>query len=87
MISLENKERAEWFKSLGGHERQFVRSIVSDAVDSALFGVLCVIDGVRVVEDQGEKGSFELWYRGKNSGRPDCLISPTSDDFQHDIYV
>lgn len=31
-----------------------------ESADATLFGVLCVIDGVRVIEDEPEKSEFEL---------------------------
>src|SRR5262249_53457570 len=54
------KRRSEWYRGLSVDQQEFVKTIVVDAVNSGIFGLLCVIDGVRVVDD--EKGKFELRY-------------------------
>jgi hypothetical protein len=53
---------SEWFNALGDADQKNVEGVVADAVDGAIFGFLCVLDGVRAIEDVGEKGSLELWY-------------------------
>ena len=54
--------QSEWYLSLGARERELLDGIVKHAVDSAIFGFFCVLDGVRVVEDDPVKGEFELRY-------------------------
>jgi hypothetical protein len=54
--------RAEWFNALEEADRENVERVAADAVDSAIFGFLCVLDGVRAVEDQECRGGFELWH-------------------------
>lgn len=81
-VSQQFKARAEWYRSLPDEHREFVKSIVSDAVDSALFGFLCVLDGVRAVEESSDKGKFELRYLKDES----VLLNSQDGDMLHDLY-
>lgn len=58
----ELKDKSDWYNSLQDDQKQIVKSIVSQAVDSALFGFLCVIDGVRAFESMSNSGRLELIY-------------------------
>src|SRR5262245_22583207 len=40
-----------WFRRLPGPDQQMVMECVRDAAHSAVFGLLCVLDGVRVIDD------------------------------------
>ena len=74
--------RSKWLNSLDEGERVHVESVVTEAVDSAIFGLLCVIDGVRAVEPPGPKGRFELWHIGQDK----VLLNGTDRAHLHDIY-
>ena len=76
------REASEWFRSLDKDQQQLLISIVSGAVDSAVFGFLCVLDGVRQVEDGRAKGCFELRYIGVDS----ILLNAPDDAMLHDLY-
>ncbi|PPD29448.1 MAG: hypothetical protein CTY19_17430 [Methylomonas sp.] len=81
-VSQQLKTRSEWYLSLPDEQKEIVKSIVSDSVDSALFGFLCVIDGVRAVENGPDKGKLELLYSKEESvqlNSPDGLML-------HDLY-
>ena len=52
-----------------------------EAADATLFGVLCVLDGVRVIEDSCEKSEFCL--TAKRSNGVTTLLP--SDVYLHDI--
>jgi hypothetical protein len=54
--------QSKWYKSLDDEARKMLASIIASAVDMSVFGFLCVLDGVRVVEDGPNKGAFELRY-------------------------
>jgi hypothetical protein len=79
--SSERHRLANWFNALADGEKENIRLVVTDAVDAALFGFLCVLDGVRSVEDGEFKGSFELWYVGDDER---TLINDRS--YLHDVY-
>ena len=71
-----------WFKSLRPADREMVVRAMRDAADSTLFGVLCVIDGARVVEDGSEKSVFRLTA---TNGNVTSVLSP-GEELLHDIY-
>ncbi|SFG87234.1 hypothetical protein SAMN05518865_1215 [Duganella sp. CF458] len=82
-VTTEAKARAQWLKSLSHHDREQVLKLVEEGVDSAIFGLLCVIDGVRAVEDCGDKGSFELHYVKHGLSTP---LNPENLIFLHDLF-
>jgi len=81
-VPVELKARAEWLKSLPIEQKDFVHSLVKDAVDNAVFGFFCVIDGVRAIEDDPDKGDIELRYVKDDV----AILSPTEGAMLHDIY-
>lgn len=53
---------ASSFATLSEDDRATLRSVASMIAHDAVFGVLAVFDGVRVVEDTPEKGEFRLTF-------------------------
>ena len=74
--------RSDWFNGLSEDVRSQVESIVADAVDEALFGLLAVIDGVRAIEDGEDKGSLVLIHKSQNE---EWLNDPDKIGL-HDLY-
>lgn len=72
------RERAAWYNGLPPQEQAHVRSVVSEAAGAAVFGLLTVLDGARIVDE--EKGRFELFY----TGRERTLLNPDGIDL-HDL--
>lgn len=60
--SQDLREMAEWYQSLDADSRRHLSQVIALAVDSAVFGFLCVLDGVRPVEHVPPAGQFELRY-------------------------
>lgn len=81
-ISQPIKARSDWYQSLTDEQKIMLKSIVSDSVDSALFGFLCVIDGVRAIESGADKGSLELIYTKGDSVR----LNQQDGLMLHDLY-
>jgi hypothetical protein len=75
-------ELSQWFRSLQPSDRERVIRAMQHVADSTLFGVFCVLDGVRAVEPYTEKSTFAV---SAQRGGVTTVISPTSD-FLHDIY-
>jgi len=73
---------SRWFNTLSQTDREFVIAAMSEAADATLFGVLCIIDGVRFIEPEGEKSEFTLTA---SRGGVASQLSP-SETFLHDIY-
>ncbi len=75
-------EMSHWFLSLQPKDREFVVRAMRAAADSTLFGVLCVIDGVRAIEPHPSKSDFTVTVSKDGAI---SAISP-SEEFLHDIY-
>jgi len=70
--------RSRWFNSLSTDDADLVRQVAHDSAHAAVFGLLAVLDGVRVIDD--EKGVFELYYTGSKRS----LLNPPDVDL-HDL--
>jgi len=80
--SEELQERSIWYNSLDSDQKKMVSSVVLDAVNRAVFGFLCVIDGVRATENEDEKGTLELRYVKNDS----VLLNPPDGKVLHEIW-
>lgn len=60
-----NRERevSDWFINLSENDKGIVKDIITTSTDHALFGLLCVIDGVRAIQGGVNKGKLELVYK------------------------
>jgi hypothetical protein len=71
-----------WHASLSDPDKQMVTQVIEQAVDNAVFGFLCVLDGVSVVESNS--GNFELRYRRQGDT---VVLSPNEEaGYLHDLY-
>ncbi|WP_380783194.1 hypothetical protein [Sphingomonas sp. R86520] len=70
-VAADRKERAAWLAALSSEDRAHVEYAVREAANAAVFGLLCVLDGARVIED-GPRGHLELHYQKDGS---DTLLS------------
>lgn len=73
---------SHWFNALDGSGKTMVEDIIRRSAENAIFGLFCILDGVRVVEDTEDKGDFELRFIKNGVSE---VISP-SDDFLHDLF-
>ena len=71
-----------WYNALPLDARTQVRTIAEMAAQHALFGVFCVIDGVRAVETTHDKGEFTLTYR---KGGVETVLNPRRGEMLHDL--
>ena len=76
------KARSEWFRSLDEHSQRMVADIAFDAADRASFGFLCVLDGVRAIEDYGPKGDLELRFIKDEV----VNLTPSDGPMLHDLW-
>lgn len=80
----EEKSRSEWFNRLDEKQKVYIREIVIEAVDDALFGLLCVIDGVRAIEKSGVKGKLKLIYESAEG--EELVLNSSEEEYLHDLY-
>lgn len=81
-VSDFEKKRADWFNKLDDIDRIMIDSIITYAVDEAIFGFLSVIDGTRSIENSTEKGSIILIHRGKY----ETVLNDPEQICLHDLY-
>ena len=73
---------SNWYRGLEPQDQAHVLDVMRETASATLFGVLCVIDGVRAVEDSASKSEFKLTATrdGKES-----VISPSYEHL-HEIF-
>lgn len=81
-VSSDLRARSDWFNAQSEQEQRMLTEVIADAVDNAIFGILCVLDGVRTVEDSATNGRFELHFVKEAS----ILLNPTDAVMLHEIY-
>lgn len=70
-----------WYRALTPADQANIVATMRMAADATLFGVLCVIDGVRTIEDRPTKSEFRLTSTCNGSV---SIISPGPEDL-HDL--
>lgn len=54
-------EMSAWYNSLNSADKEVMIKIITESVRGAVFGFLCVLDGVRSIESN-DKGILKLYY-------------------------
>ena len=80
--SLSLLSASAWFKSLSSEDQQQARQVLAIVSRSAVFGLLCVLDGVRTLEESNEKGIFELLYK---NGADSILLNSPKGPMLHEL--
>jgi len=76
-------EMSNWYNRLNEQDKIFIKMVIRESVNTAVFGFLCVLDGVRAIEDDEEKGELEMIY--VKDGISYQLNDPKGG-FLHEIY-
>lgn len=74
---------SNWYNNLSGIDKDNFLKIVGFTVDNSIFEMLCIIDGVRVVEDTIDKGEFELYFNKYGNKE---LLNTQDGQYLHDLY-
>lgn len=80
--SKELVDLSNFYNSQSDGIKEFINKIIKRTADDTLFGVLCVIDGVRAIEDSKCKGELVLTYYKGN--KPSVVLNENKN--LHDIY-
>ena len=72
-VPPEEQARSDWYNGLSEIDKAQLNGAIASAVHAGLFGFLCVLDGVRTIDDAN--GRFELTYL--NDKR--ILLNPPSN--------
>lgn len=77
------KYLSNWFQELDEADKHCIIEIIKESVSTSIFGIFCVLDGVRAIENRPEKGVLEL-YHVDNGNK--ILLNDSEKEFLHDIY-
>lgn len=80
--SVDLLKQSHWYRSLSPEDQRILTDIIANAVNRGIFGLLCVLDGVRAVEDGEIKGDFELNYIKNGT----TLLNAIDTPMLHDLY-
>lgn len=83
-VSADRKARAGWIAGLDDESRQWLHQLVEEGVHAGVFGVLCILDHVKFLEDIGEKGSFNLTYTSPSGAQ--TQINSEEGEMLHDLF-
>jgi hypothetical protein len=75
-------EANAWYQGLSDEDRKRLHTVASMVAHQAVFGVLAVLDGARVVESTPDKGSFKLTFQ---KGGKDWDLNPSDGVPLHDL--
>lgn len=81
--SNEDIELSSWFNELNGKDKEIIAKVVRKAVDTTIFGFFTVLDGVRAIESDLNKGKLKLYYK-KNENTN--LLNNNQDEYLHDVF-
>lgn len=70
-----------FWHTASAEQKEMMTQIIRLAVDNAAFGFLCVLDGVRAIEDGEHKGELSLVWR-----KDDETVVLNQDADLHDYY-
>jgi hypothetical protein len=80
----ENLRRlSAWFNQLSESDQQTVAEIAAMASHNAVFGFLCVLDGVRPIQEGHQTGQLQLTF--VESDKPSVRLNPATGDTLHDL--
>lgn len=82
--SQENVQMSAFYGSLTEEQKGVFNRILLNTSEMTMYGLFCVLDGVRAVENGENKGSLELWYR---NGEFTQLLNDPDDEFLHDLFI
>src|SRR5688500_9309459 len=76
---------SEFYNQFGEDQKQKINEIISMAVNSGVFGFLCILDGVRSINESFDnRGSLKLSYINGNNGA-ETILNDEQENYLHDI--
>ena len=74
---------SKWYLALNAKDQAHVMRIARRTMDYAIFGVLCILDGVRAIEAGPSKGELHIVYV---KGTEQTVISDPNEVLLHELY-
>jgi hypothetical protein len=78
LINLSN-----WYNNLSNEDQSMVINTVKESVGACVFQFLCVLDGVKIIENGEDKGRLVLYYQKNNVITE---LNGPNQEFLHEIY-
>ena len=79
----DNVKLSNWFHNLTTADKEMVFKVVEKTVEMTVFGFLCILDGVRAIEDGKNKGKLNLYY---NKEEISVHLNDPNEHFLHDLW-
>lgn len=73
---------SKFYHSLNEGQKNDLNSVLQLVAETTLFGMLCVLDGVRAIEDGEDKGELKLYF--VKDGKSE-LLNNFDEEFLHDL--
>jgi hypothetical protein len=80
----DTKRLSAWFNQLSEADQLAVAEVAAMASHNAVFGFLCVLDGVRPIHEGHQVGELHLSF--VEEGKPIVRINPASGNPLHDLF-
>ena len=80
--ALDLVKMSDWYNKLNDADKDFMHQVIKESIDTAVFGFLCVLDGVRAFENEN-KGELKLYYE---SGNERLLLNDIDTEYLHNFY-
>lgn len=77
------KRLSEWFNQLSEEDQQTVGEVAAMVSHNAVFGFLCILDGVRPIQEGYQAGELRLEFVGDD--KHSVRLNSTTDDMLHDL--
>lgn len=77
----ELKDLSVWYNSLNDNDKKNLLEVSKMVLDLGLFGFLCILDGVRLINDSG---TLQLSYQ--NDGEK-LILNDSQQEYLHDLYT
>jgi hypothetical protein len=74
---------SEWYNRQEESDKEHVDLIIKEAVHSAIFKMLTVLDGVTSLGKEFSEGEFKLYYKDEETLN---LINNPNNEYLHDLF-
>lgn len=75
----------EWYSKLTEEDREVLKLVITESVDSVIFDILTMLDGTSEFNDENYQGELKLYY--EEEGKEYRLNKEErGEDYLHDIY-
>ncbi len=72
-----------WYNRLSNKDQEMLREALRESAEAAVFGFLCILDGVRVIESGPNQGELELYLV---NGDKRVLLNDPHEEELHNLF-